>query len=371
MPNGTQEIDRAIRRQRNIRRSRRILPVPPPSYASTVLGVWTFNGTANDSVGQNDFVPSTGSATYTYFDKYELLNNGIVTRRGLTFEDGKSYSVTPSYSYSGSFTMVFWWYSPGLVGFTRHATTRELEPKVAPIIAKADVNNTNSRVELKNSTFVITEVGASKTENAIRVYLTGGGSDISHIITSESYEPGLIYVLVTYIQSQGRLRIDINGKTGVLHSAPTGSLERVGALSLNNIVPGYVSHAASQVGGYIFDLIFTTYASLDNEALKGMRYGYEHIAYESLFDTRFMYFGLSYSQPTTLSTTHLFVNGGSVYATRSNGEIMRGDRGLWDKQFDYPDPNSINLLTTSSVDSNREVSWSTDGLKLKGVSISI
>lgn len=350
-----------------------ILPVPTvPIFPSGVRGIWRFDGTLQDEVGTNNVTPSSGSASYTQFSKYELIQNSTVTRNGLVFENNKSYSANNGYSYPNDWTITFWWNSPGLIGFTRHATTRELEPKVAPIIAIADSATSDSQTLLSNATFALTEIGYSKTKNAIRVYLSTNGSDISHIITSEPFiSPGLHHVLITYIQSQGRFRIDIDGESGILHSGPVSNLQNNGKLRINDVVPGFLAHKTTQVGGYIFDLVFTTFAATDNESLKVFRYGYEHITFDTLFDARFAYFGIAYSQPNTISTTRIFVDGGDIFAARSNGKIVKGARPIWDKEFNYPTANSVAALNASQTDINRTRKWDERGLELKGVSIRI
>lgn len=351
---------------------RPILPIDTvPKYSAAIKGVWKFDGTLEDSVGTNNFAPSSGSAAYTQFSRYELIPNSAVTRNGVSFEENKTYSASNSYSYSDDWTVAFWWNSPGLVGFTKHATTRELESRVAPVFAIGDSSQNNSQTTLSNTTFVLTEVGYSKTQNAIRAYLTANGSTVSHIITSEPYTAGLHHILVTYIESQGRFRIDIDGKTGILHSAPTTSLQRVGRLRINDIAPGNIAHKTIQAGGYLFDLVFTTYAATDNESLKAFRYGYEHISHDNLFDARFAHFGIGYSQPSTISTTQIFVDGGNIFAARSNGKIVKGARPIWDKEFNYPDTQSVALLNISQTDDDRTITWTTGGLELKGVSIRI
>lgn len=355
------------------RRTGRILPIPTnPVYPSSVLGIWKFDTTLEDEVGTNDFSPSTGSAAYTQFTRYELLSNGLVTRSGLAFEEDKSYTVTNPYSYPSSWTFAFWWYSPGLVGFTKHAVTRELEPKVAPILAISNFTSTSTKTTLSNATFALTEIGYSKTKNAIRVYLSENGQDISNVYTSYPYDaPGLHHVLITYLRDEGRFRIDIDGQPGTLHSAPSLSLQKTGGLRINSVVPGYLAHKTTQVGGYLFDLIFTTYASDGDQALRAFRYGFEHITEETLFDARFAYFGMAYSQPSTISTTHIFVDGGNIFAARSNGKIVKGARPVWDKEFNYLDKQSVALLTTSETDEDRTIKWTSGGLRLKGVSVRI
>lgn len=342
-----------------------------PQYPATILGVWRFNNSLTDEVQNNDFV-GLGVASYTSFQKFELLKNRVETRSGLKFEIDKTFTVSTDYIYSTNFTVAFWWFSPGVLGFTRHVNTKELEPKVAPLIAKSDSTITSTETHLQNCSFVITESGYSTTQNVIKVYLSTNGSTVSHIIASEPFEPGLKNVLITFIPDQSRLRIDIDGRTGILHSAPESGIQKTGRLVLNSIVPGFLAHKTQQENGYIFDLVFSNYASLDNEALKFMRYGYEHISYDNLFDTRFAYFGFSYSQPTTVTTNQIFVDGDNIFAARSNGEIVKGGRPVWDKEFSYPDRRSISLLNVSETDGvSRFAEPTTSGLLVQGATIRI
>lgn len=356
----------------------RALPIfasTAPTFPSTVLGIWRFDATLEDEVQQNDFVATTSVAAYAAFDKFDLLQNITLARSGLQFTDGKTLNSSANYIYASDWTIAFWWNSPSVLGFTRHTSTKELEPKVAPIIAKSNSSKTSTETHLQDCSFVITEAGYSNTHNILRVYLSTNGSTVSHIIDSEPFMPGLRNILVTYLQGQGRLRIDIDGKTGIAHSGPTTSLQRIGDFVINDIVPGFLAHKTCQEGGYIFDLVFTSYPSLDNESLKFMRYGYEHITFEDLFDTRFVYFGFSFGQPTTISTTQIFVEGGNIFAARSNGEIVKGDQPIWDREFNYPDLRSVSLLTTSELDEGanpiRFVTLTDQGLGVQGATIRI
>lgn len=355
------------------RPSRPIVPIrDDPVFPDTVQGVWKFNGTLEDIVGSQDFSPSTGSATYKEFSKFELLPNRIESRSAIEFEEGKSYSSPGTYSFPDSFTLSFWYFSPQLVGFTRHFVTRELEPKQAPVIAKSNSSTTSTETIINTGSFAITEIGYSKTKNALKIYLFEDGVNASHIITSDEFLPGLHHVLLTWSRSRGRIRIDIDGKTGIQHAAPTSSsLSGSGAFRINSIVPGFLAHKTFQTGAYLYDLVFTTFASLDNESLKAFRYGYEHITFDNLFDSRFAYFGMSYAQPTTVSTTQIFVDGGNIFVARSNGKIMKGARPVWDKEFNYADVSSVAKLDTSQIDDTRTLKWTPSGIELRGVSIKI
>lgn len=350
-------------------------------FDGSILGVWTFNNSLNDLVFDNDFSPISEIPAYTTIRRFQLLQNTFETRKALTFEEDKAFSVSPTYTYNGDFTITFWWYSPGVVGYTRHAITREMQTKIAPIIAKTDYTISDSQTILQNPSFVITEVASSKTANAIQVSLSGNASNITHIATSEPYEPGLRHVMVTYLYAEGRIRIDIDGKPGIAHSGPTTGIPSTGSLIINGVSPGYTSHKTTQVGGYLFDLVMTTFGARENESLKMMRYGYEYITIVGLFGTRFEYFGVSYPQPTTISTNQLLVEGGNIYSSRSNGEILKGTRPIWDKEFHYTNAQEVALLNISVIDpineeepednSKRIAEWTVNGLKLKGTRVKI
>jgi hypothetical protein len=349
-------------------------PLPPRgggdddlSFATSSLGVWTFNKTLEDSVAQNDFSPSTGSAKYKQFQHQDVIL-GRHTRSGLEFEEGKSYSVTPIYSYPDGATLSFWYYSPGPLGFTRHIETRELEPKFSPIIAKGSIIQENFTI-IANVGFYLGEQAYSKTQNVIVVYMMGTSTNAIHV--SIPYDaPGLHHVLFTYSDSN-IVRIDIDGKKGIEQPSASGNFHTSLPLTINNFLPGETPYQTTQVGARIFDLIFTTGFAQNDEALKAIRYGHEHLTLQSLYDTRFVYFGMSYAQPSTVSVTNIFIDGGSVFAARSNGEIVKGTRAVWDKEYEYPDVNGLSLLNTSPIDTEKTLVWTSGGIKIRGVSIKI
>ena len=356
------------------------VPVGDNIFESSVKGVWTFNQTVEDAVGQNDFLPSTGSVKYKKFQHYDIIRRNHY-KYGLEFEEGKTYNASLEYSIPDNLTLSFWYYSPSALGFTRHITTRELEPKIAPIIAKTSFSTSSTTTSLSETSFVVTEAGYSKTENVIQLYMpTTDGASINKIILSEPFSaPGLHHVLITFVIAAefaidatiARSRIDIDGKQGIFNLVYADTLQHSGILRINSVAPGYIAHAVTQVGARLFDLVIMASAALNDEALKTVRYGYEHITYSHLVNTRFIYFGMSYAQPSTISVTNIFIDGGSVFATRSNGEIIKGSRTVWDKEYDYKDANSVSLLNLSPIDTDRTLMWTHGGIRLRGVSIKI
>lgn len=350
-------------------------------FDGSILGIWPFNSSLDELVANNDLSAVSGPAVYKAVQRYNLLTGETVGRGVLLFEEDRSFSVSPTYSYDEDFTVTFWWYSPQPVGYTRNVVTRELQTKIAPIVAKSDFSVSASKTILQNPSFVITEVAASKTKNAIRAQFSNNNSTITHSITSESYEPGLRHVMVTYLSSENLIRVDIDGKVGTTHLGPTSSIASSGDIWINSIVPGPLAYRTIQTDGYLFDLVMTTFAANENEALKMMRYGYEYITVVGLFGARFQYFPTSYTQPTTISTNQILVEGGNIYSSRSNGEILKGTRPFWDKEFSYTSPQEVSLLSISETDptdseepadgSKRIAEWTTSGLKLKGTRVKI
>ncbi len=181
------------------------------AFDSLVRGVWTFNQTLMDEVQDRDFSASSLSdITYKQFQKFNLLSNTLETRFGLVFTSGQSFTASGDITIS-DLTVAFWWFSPGHVEFTRHAVTRQLQTKIAPIVATT-TTNTLDPVTLVDASFVISEISVSKTQNAIQVELSGNGANPTHMAISDAYDPGLHHVLVTYLSAESMFRVDIDGK---------------------------------------------------------------------------------------------------------------------------------------------------------------
>lgn len=347
----------------------------------SVIGAWEFNGSLSDQVSTRDFEATVaGEVDFQQFSKFNLLTNKTISRKGLLFKNGRSYNTAGNFSFT-DMTIAFWWNSPGAIGFTRHAVTRGLQTKFAPIICKADEEAPFEGVPtFTGGTFFISEVAASATENAIRVHLCRdtSGTTVSHIFTSASYKPGLRHVLVCYLSTERLLKIDIDGKGGTLFNAPDHVFNGTGRLRLNGFVPEHTSHTTTQEG-YLFDLIASAIVSSENESLRMMRYGYEFITKEDLIDQKFIDFGIEYEQPETVTTNQIIAEGGNILVSRSNGKLLQGRSPIWDREFTYLNPRSVKKLTTSVTDpdemaepddgSKRESEWTTSGLRLKGVTV--
>jgi len=336
-----------------------------------------------DGVSTQDFVVSKDAPTYKNFSLYNVIQKAVVEKNGLLLVDGQTFSATlsPVMVFTRGFTVAFWWNSPSSVGYTRHAVTKALQTKIVPIVAKATSTTSGGEETVGDRTFVITEQAYSATQNKIVAHIWPTSGD-QHVVESEPYVPGLVHILLSFDHNGGSAantaRIDINGKLGSEKNIFTGNLlSSTAPLRLNNIgitnsnsLNTYVSHKTTQVGSFIADLVMLTAESIDeSNAIRMIRYGLEYITDTSLIAKNFIDFGVSYDQPSTISTNQIFSDGSSIYVARSNGELIKGERPIWDKPETFDTPKSIGRLNIVIDDSTTTVQWTEEGILIKGTSI--
>lgn len=352
------------------------------AYASTARGWWEFDQSLNDGVATADFQAASGVIpAYQSFRQFDINANDIVTRHGLLLEDGSTYSADISGSFvvsvSYSVALSMWYYSPNAIGRTRHATTKETTPQVAPIVAKANttISTGEETVTSSQGEWIVSEIGYSKTQNAIQLAVCGGNDGPTDIYISEPYTPGLIHVFVTilYTATSNYARIDINGEFGEQHTTLT-NLQTPNATSalvrINDVGFGPTAHKVADGDRYIADLVLKANGETNsNQTVNVFRFGPTAILDENADSNRNVFLGLGYTQPETVTTTQIYSEGGHVFVTRSNGEILEGHKPIWANDFTFARQSSVNRLTASNT--GLPPQWTPGGLKLQGTTIRI
>lgn len=318
-----------------------------PDYINEVLGIWLFNNDLEDVIAGNDFAEDNSQvSSYSQFQRYSLTIDAIQTNYGLVLGEN-TYSTGSDVAMSSSFTLSFWYYSPRTLGFTRHVNTNKLHPKFLPIIGKGTINSSQTNSEhqvVESGVFILTEVGWSSSENVIQLDLCqnqnsgNGNGRPTHRFVSDSFTPGLHHVYATFNASggTGSCRIDVDGKFGSTYwfgFTPVGSSSA--PLRLNSLYDGHVGHKATNSGAYIADLVVRNNAG--NDSHKAYRFGWESITRQDQYYDLWSFFGVSYNQPSTITTNQIWTEGGNIYVARSNGEILKGMRPYWDTEEDYTD----------------------------------
>ncbi len=313
------------------------------ALSSTVQGLWRFNSSLTEEARNEDFTSPLGfSPAFEQFKLFDLIAGETKTKNGLKFEKSRPYTAGTSFNFSVNslyqLTIGFFWNSPRAVGFIRHNVSRNLTTRIAPILAKANSSTSGLREIVTGSEFIVSEVAISSKKNAIQFALCTTNGNPTHIFRSDGYIPGLRHVFITYgslTSTDAFVRIDIDGKFGVQHYAPTNQTASSGALRLNDIGYSYESHKLTQSDAFISDLIIrSTAPTSSKDTIKMSRYGLDFIADSSLFFKDFNSFGASYHQPSTVSTNQIFVEGGNIFSARSDGELLKGTRPIWDTEFE-------------------------------------
>jgi len=353
------------------------------AYETTARGWWKLDQSLEDEVASVDFVAGSGvTAAYQRFRQFNLSADTLETRYGLLLESGSTYSASLSSGFKPgadyTLAMGFWYYSPNTIGRTRHAVTRETTPQIVPIVAKA-----NSTISLGEETitagqgeWIVSEVGYSRTQNAIQLAVCGANDDPTDIYISEPYTPGLTHVFVTVIftATSNYARIDINGEFGEQHTAlaslEAGMASTVAPVSVNSIGFGQTAHEIVDEDRYISDLVLKANGTTNSAQTVGLaRFGPTAILLANSDDTRHTFLGIGYDQPETVTTTQVFGEGSHIFVARSNGEILEGFKPIWSNDYTFSNKNSVSRLTASQTGVPPE--WTPGGLKLQGTTIRI
>ena len=74
------------------------------------------------------------------------------------------------------------------------------------------------------------------------------------------------------------------------------------------------------------------------------------------------------SQESSVTTNQIYTRGGNIYSLRSNGDIHKGYRPIWDNEFNFLTEEEVKNL--NAYDKSK-VSKSNYGIKISGTSIKI
>lgn len=354
------------------------------SLSATARGLWLFNNDLTEEVQNNDFVISSGSAEFTSFQKYNLDSGVTVSQHGLVFRDEITFTSTSSgtmqLSSGGQFSFIisFWWYSPGPVGYTRHAMTRNTTSKVAPILAIASTEantdaDTEDAIDGMNEFFVY-EVASSETKNAIRYEVCQDNGNPTHRYESSGYDPGLHHIFISHhtVLSVSIIQIYIDGELDKIYSGPLHNISTPAGspIRLNSAYHGHLGHKTTQDGAYISELVIRAGGmDLDsNEPNTAYKFGWQSLVDTDYVDFKYDYFGIGYDQPSTVTTNQIYTEGGNIYLARSNGDILKGTRPIWDNEFDYNTDESLSYLNAADA---TKISRTTLGLQIDNTTIRI
>lgn len=315
------------------------------TFHSIVKGVWPFDGSLSDLVSMNDF-SGVSASEYQAWKRYDLSLNRSVNMSGLKFTQG--YATDQVFLLNNSFAIAFWYYSPEALGFTEHASGTGEAPRQSPVLAIGQQNSVGLSVVAMQMT--VTEIAVTNDTNAILFRFSSNGTLLNYQAISESYLPGIHYVVVSFNLQTGRMRVDLDGRAGISVVGPTTLSGPTGfPIYLNRVVVDYDSHVVTQSDAFISDLVILDTSAPLNLGLTSIRYGLDAVTDATKLLENYAYFGVGYPQESTVTTTGIFTQGENVFVSRSNGQVLKGVTPIWDRQVDFQSEDDLDAFTLSPV----------------------
>lgn len=329
-----------------------------PTYFNGMVASWGLQQSLVDSYANHDLEESSGQQSiYTRYRRWNLLSNQLDTKYGLLFEENKKWSSVDSgfvflnEDYLRCVCVSLWYYSPAALGFTRDILTRSKTPFVSPIIAKADSSIIDGE-EQATGEWIIIEEGYSDTQNVIKLRLTDNWG-VNKSYTSAPFSPGLhhIFCAVNFLlppfggNAPSEVIIDIDGKSEIIQQGPSFSIiSTASKIKVNDIAFGNVAYKKVQVGAHLSEVVITSELMSHDQSTRMMRYGSDFVNDESTFYDDVTFFGLAYNQPETVSVAQVLSSGSDIVIAKTNGEIVKGFRSLWDVEYNQFSTNMLTLL---------------------------
>lgn len=349
------------------------------TYDSHIRGIWTFDHTLEDEVSGNTFV-TTETETFQPFLETDLATQISSSRRALVFDETPLYAVDVDFMYGLVYGahVSFRYYSPAVLPFVRHTITRKYTPLIAPVISKASTTESSGIETVTDGEWILVERAYSSTQNCLRLATYAVGA-LKNYVDSEPYTPGnwidvTVGIFKSSTYNQTCARVEINGAAANIMTIDDVSTTTE-PLRINHSGFGYTAHKTTQTKAMIADLVLISGDMEDDPILASnflscsrIRYGWERIAETGFLDKREYAMGVGFTQPTSVSTNHIFVSGGNIYAARSDGKLYKGSRGIWDTEQSFGASTTLDHL---NILDDTKAEWTVEGLRVMGTRVRI
>lgn len=348
-----------------------------------IRGVWRFNNSLEDEISTNNFVTDQ-VPQFNSFSVFDFVLSKQISKRGLVIKNGTMLNAGSDFDFAAdgyASIVLFWWYSPAPLGQVKHTVTRQSTPALAPIVAKATPEIANGTETISSGEWVIMEIGASKTHNAIRLCLCENGESVTKVIDSTPYLPGLHHIAFLYWKNEVNfVTIFIDGKPSNYVSRPSEMIvSHPTDLRINEVIYGHSAHRKIQDGAIISELVVANIGG-DNVVsfpLKMMRFGLEFIVESDTLFNDPTFNGFVFEQSSTITTKQIIKSGEDVIVTRSDGSFLLGQRPIWDNNIDFNKNEDLLRLKSNVTDDcppnqdKRTMCLTSTGLHVRGVSIRV
>lgn len=276
-----------------------------------------------------------------------------------------------------AFSLGFWLSSVN-VSPAVNATTGVLNYYRMGVVDKASFETDSNNVVQANtddSTFAVYEECRENNKNRMYIHLvTDTGSNIDAV--TEEYTAGVFhYFWITFSSDAQTVMIYIDGKPAQLDITTNGWHP----LMVNQSIPFHINksglgHEALLRGnfGLIDELIFQTEFVVSEDIIgRHINYGSEYAVNNALLLREETHQAFAYDDPTTVDVNSICSNGTNIYAGRSDGRLLKGDRTMWKVRRDFANRDEIRYVKKNIISSDSVVDISNGALRLSKASVRI
>jgi hypothetical protein len=226
-----------------------------------------------------------------------------------------------------------------------------------------------------DETFVIYEECLEDAKNRLVINLSGTTGDKFNFVT-DAYSTGEFHhIWIAYSGVAQILNVYIDGKL-VDTTADDGIPDE---LQVNMSVPFHINKSALGYSsllrgnfGLIDELVFQTEFVQSGEVLsRHINYGSEYAIDNSLLFREEVGQAFAYDDPTTIDILTICSNGANIYAGRTDGKLLKGDRTMWSVRRDFANRDEIRFVKKNILASDYVVSVEDGALKLFKASVRI
>jgi len=235
-------------------------------------------------------------------------------------------SITSLFTSYG--TIGFWLLpvNPGMVTNPNNGNTESL---IMPLFSLCSFNTSVNPITASNIQFQVWEETQSDGKNVMRFRF---GSSGSCVYTSTSYTTGVFHYFWLTINTSGSvsLYVDLAMDGGSLVGTPLITLPSGGVFELNNAVSGFSRYSIARNRGTIDDLVVFNTVRPNSDMISAIVNGAAVMA--STAPTEEVDQSIVFDDSSTVQVNSVYSNRGSLYVARSDGELLVGQKTLWESR---------------------------------------
>ena len=264
---------------------------------------------------------------------------------GYQMEVNKSIQINGLNSLSQEFTLSFWLKSvnPGIINSTY--------PLVMPLMNKGSFTFISNNYSIgATSSWTIYEETQQNNQNRLKIVLGQNTTLISSSYSVNEFH----HFCIIYKGSTNTFNLYIDGlqdSSTLVGSIPTSLTTNSNPIEINGSAPGLISQIADNVG--ILDDLAIFNTSLDAKSIQRLvNLGAAYVCDNSYINVEEIYQTIFADDPSTTQIVAVHTSRGNLFVGKTNGELLRGVRSLWESRKEFADDRELGYSTIINKDNS-------------------